>query len=46
MSYTLITPNGTEHRFFIRVVAELYQSINGGRIVGDLQLKLVDTVTA
>ena len=42
MSYTLIMPNGTEMKFYLREVAELYQQIRGGRIVGRPELKLVD----
>lgn len=41
MNYTLILPNGNEMKFYIRSVAEMYQSINGGRIVGVPELKLV-----
>lgn len=46
MNYTLIKPNGTEMKFFLRSVAELYQQINGGRIVGKPELKLVDKLAA
>lgn len=46
MPYTLIMPNGKEMKFYLREVAELYQSINGGRIVGKPQLKLVDRLAA
>jgi hypothetical protein len=46
MNYTLIKPNGTEQKFFLREVAELYQRINGGRIVGVPELKLVDRLAA
>jgi hypothetical protein len=42
MNYTLIKPNGTEQKFYLRSAAELYQQIHGGRIVGVPQLKLVD----
>ena len=41
MQYTLIMPNGKQMQFYLREVAELYQSINGGRIVGRPDLKLV-----
>lgn len=41
MQYTLILPNGREMQFYLRSVAELYQTINGGRIVGRPELKLV-----
>jgi hypothetical protein len=46
MNYTLIKPNGTEMKFYLRAVAELYQQINGGRIVGVPELKLVDKLAA
>jgi hypothetical protein len=46
MNYTLILPSGKEMKFYIRSVAELYQAINGGRIVGVPQLKLVDKLAA
>jgi hypothetical protein len=46
MEYTLIKPNGTEMQFYLRVMAELYQRINGGRIVGPPSLKLVDRLAA
>ena len=46
MQYTLIKPDGTEMKFYLRAVAELYQTINGGRIVGQPQLKLVDKLAA
>jgi hypothetical protein len=46
MNYTLIKPNGTEMKFYLRAVAELYQKINGGRIVGVPELKVVDTLAA
>jgi hypothetical protein len=46
MPYTLIMPNGNEMKFYLRSVAELYQQINGGRIVGTPQLKLVDRLAA
>jgi hypothetical protein len=46
MNYTLIKPNGTEQKFFLRSVAELYQQIHGGRIVGVPELKLVDRLAA
>ena len=46
MNYTLIKPDGTEMKFYIRSVAELYQAINGGRIVGKPELKLVDKLAA
>lgn len=46
MDYTLIKPNGEEMKFYLRKVAELYQSIYGGRIVGRPELKLVDKLAA
>lgn len=33
MQYTLITAKGNKMTFFIRAVAELYKSINGGSII-------------
>jgi hypothetical protein len=33
MEYTLITKTGSVMQFYIKAVAELYQSINGGVIV-------------
>ncbi len=46
MEYTVIYPNGTEQKFYIRSVAELYARINGGRVVGKPQLVLVDRLAA
>jgi hypothetical protein len=46
MEYTVVYPNGTEEKFYIRSVAELYASIRGGRVVGKPQLKLVDKLAA
>ena len=46
MPYTVIYPNGTEQKFNIRAVAELYAQINGGRVVGKPQLILVDKLAA
>ena len=46
MAYTVIYPNGTQQKFYIRSVAELYARINGGRIVGRPELKLVDKLAA
>lgn len=41
MQYTLITKTGTVMQFYVKGVAELYQSLNGGVIVtADI---LVDT---
>ena len=33
MSYTLITKTGTVMQFYIKSVAELYQTINGGQLI-------------
>jgi hypothetical protein len=46
MSYTVIYPNGTEQKFYVRAVAEMYAQINGGRVVGKPQLILVDKLAA
>jgi hypothetical protein len=46
MPYTLIMENGREMKFYLRSVAELYQRINGGRLVGPPDLKLVDKIAA
>ena len=48
MQYTLIMPNGREMKFYLQAMAELYQSINGGRILykGRPLLKLVDKLAA
>ena len=46
MEYTLIMPDGREMKFYLRSVAELYQTIHGGRIVGRPELKLVDRLAA
>jgi hypothetical protein len=46
MNYTLILPSGREMKFYLRSVAEMYQTINGGRIVGAPELKLVDRLAA
>jgi hypothetical protein len=46
MNYTLIKPCGTEMKFYLRTVAELYQRLHGGRIVGVPELKLVDRLAA
>jgi len=42
MEYTVIYPSGQQQKFYIRSVAELYARLNGGRIVGRPDLKLVD----
>lgn len=41
MKYTLIMPGGRTMQFFLYEMAELYQRIHGGKIVGRPQLKLV-----
>ena len=48
MDYTLIMPNGREMKFYLLAMAELYQTINGGRILfqGRPMLKLVDRLAA
>ncbi len=46
MAYTVIYPNGTSQKFYIRSVAEMYAQINGGRVVGKPQLVLVDRLAA
>jgi hypothetical protein len=46
MPYTLIKPDGTRMQFYIRSVAEMYQTINGGHLIGPPQLKLVDRLAA
>lgn len=46
MDYTVIYPNGTQQQFYVRSVAEMYAAINGGRVVGKPQLKLVDKLAA
>jgi hypothetical protein len=46
MAYTVVYPNGTTQQFYIRSVAEMYAQINGGRVVGVPQLKLVDKLAA
>ena len=33
MQYTLITKTGTVMQFYIKSVAELYQTINGGQLI-------------
>lgn len=33
MSYTLITRKGTVMQFYVKSVAELYQTINGGVVI-------------
>ena len=44
MEYTLITSKGTVMQFYVKGVAELYRSINGGVIVTADILDVKDTV--
>lgn len=46
MEYTVFYPNGTQQKFYVRAVAEMYAQINRGRVVGPPQLKLVDRLAA
>ena len=46
MQYTVIYPNGTEQKFYLREVAEMYATIYSGRVVGKPQLVLVDKLAA
>lgn len=46
MPYTVIYPNGTEQKFHIRGVAELYASLYQGRVVGAPQLTIVERKAA
>jgi hypothetical protein len=46
MEYTVVYPNGTQEKFYIRAVAEMYASNKGGRVVGKPLLKLVDKLAA
>jgi len=46
MEYTVVYPNGSEQKFYIRSVAELYATIHQGRVVGRPELKLVDKLAA
>ena len=48
MQYTLIMKNGRRMQFYIRSVAEMYQSINGGILLDNDRptLKLVDKLAA
>ena len=46
MEYTVVYPNGTSMKFYLRSVAEMYAKINGGRLVGPPELKLVDKLAA
>lgn len=40
MKYTLITKNGKVMTFFVKAVAELYQTINGGVVVTEQILEM------
>jgi hypothetical protein len=42
MNYTLITSKGTVMQFYVKAVADLYQSLNGGVVI--TQQILVDEV--
>ncbi len=46
MEYTLILPSGKQMQFYVRSVAEMYQRINGGRLVGQPTLTLVEKLAA
>ena len=46
MQYTLIKPDGSEMKFYLREMAELYCTIYGGRVVGKPNLVLVDKKAA
>lgn len=44
MKYTLIAKNGKVMTFFVKAVAELYQTINGGVIVTSEILEVENAV--
>ncbi len=48
MNYTLVMPNGRRMQFYLRSVAEMYQTLNGGFLLeqGRPMLKLVDKLAA
>jgi len=46
MEYTVVYPNGTEQKFYVRAVAEMYAAINKGRVVGKPQLTVVERKAA
>jgi len=46
MEYTVVYPNGTQEKFYVRAVAEMYAGLKGGRVVGKPELKLVDKLAA
>jgi hypothetical protein len=43
MEYTLITKQGKIMQFYVKAVAELYQSLNGGVVITQQILVDVDT---
>ena len=46
MAYTVIYPSGKQQKFYVRSVAEMYAKINGGRLIGPPELRLVDKLAA
>lgn len=46
MLFTVIYPNGTQQKFYIRSLAEMYARTHSGRVVGPPQLILVDKLAA
>jgi hypothetical protein len=46
MEYTLITSKGRIMQFYVKSVAELYQSLNGGVVFTQQVLETVDKTTA
>ena len=44
MSYTLITKQGKIMQFYIKSVADLYQTINGGVVITQQILEQLETV--
>ena len=46
MEYTVVYPNGTEQKFYVRAVAEMYAQINKGRVLGKPHLTLVERKAA
>ena len=45
MPYTLITRKGRIMQFYVKAVAELYQSIEGGVVITQQVLETVDNQT-
>ena len=45
MEYTLITSKGRIMQFYVKSVAELYQSLNGGVVFTQQVLETVDKTT-